>query len=603
MKKILLLTLLSLMCMVHSHAQYNTIHNKVWAMGQKIGLDFRGPGDPVARVSALDGVDNEGCASVSDTSGKFLFYTNGNKVWDSTGMLMPNGGSLPGYSSASQGALIVPVFGSNTKYYLFLLSYANGFQKLHCKLVNMTLNGGRGDIDTTFSLHNTILEDSLSEKMVAVRGCNKDVWVIVHATNSDIFYAFDITAAGVNLTPVISSFPNALLYFYGVMKASPAGNKLLLCTQGLKTYDFDGSNGTVSNPVVQDFDAYYGGSFSPDGSKIYGLTFGFQSHMYQFDLSATNPSATKTLLDTTTLFSNYSIWEDMKLAPDGKIYFGPLNATRKTLARINHPDIAGLACGYQNTIPGIDYNIFGVESNVIIGLPNEVVTPGTDIDNQFHVLLDTTLCQFPASQGLLLKAPAGYTSYRWNSNTTGGLSRTVYQPGTYWVKYNTGNCHFVVDTFYVRGGIPPLDILYNGSTLSTSETYTNYQWYYRGALVPGANSQQYAATDTGWYSVVVSNAYGCSDSTGYYVGQVTGIPDIEDLRRQISVYPNPATDRITVQAPLQVQLEFADIRGSIISAAHGNKLDITAIPAGLYFLHIRDRQGRLIMVKKITVLR
>jgi hypothetical protein len=600
MKKILLLLLFSLTCYTQVDAQYNTIHNKVWAMGKKIGLDFRGTGDPIAIVSALDGLDNEGCASVCDSSGKFLFYSNGNKVWDSTGTLMPNGGSLPGYSSATQGVLIVPVIGSSVKYYLFLLSHFNGFQKLHCKLVDMTLNGGRGDIDTNFALNNTILVDSLSEKMVAVRGCNKDVWVVVHVNNADVFYAFNVTVAGVNLTPVVSSFPNALLYFYGVMKASPAGDRLLICTPGLKTYDFDGSTGIVSNPVMQDFDAYYGGSFSPDGSKIYGLTFGFQSHMYQFDLSAPNPSATKTLLDTGALTINFSTWEDLKLGPDGKIYFGPLNASRKNIGRINNPNLAGLACGYQNIIPGIDYMSFGAESVVMIGLPNEVVTASPEGSGQFRVLMDTTLCNFPTVQGLPLAAPGGYTSYRWDNNAI-GRSRTIFQPGTYWVRYNTGYCNFITDTFYVNGGIPPLDILYDGNVLSTSETYMNYQWYYQGVPVAGANGAQYSVTDTGWYSVVVSNGEGCSDSAGYYVGQVTGIYDVDALRKQINVFPNPANDRINVQAPLPLRLELIDVQGKIILSAAGNKLDIPAVPAGFYFLNIRDSEGNLIVVRKVAV--
>lgn len=571
-------------------------------MGNKIGLDFRGGAEPVPFVTALTGIDNEGCASVCDSTGKFLFYTNGNKVWDSLGAIMPNGAALPGYSSATQGALIVPKPGDYKKYYVFTLNYGGGFQKLHCNLVNMNLQGGLGDVDTTFYLNNVVLTDSLAEKMVAVQGCNKDLWVIVHGSIADVFYAFNISVSGINLTPVISSFPNSALYIFGVMKGSPLGNKILICSPGLKTYDFDGSTGVISSPATHDFDSYYGGTFSPDGSKIYGLTFGFQSHLYQFDLSAPNPSATKTLLDTTSVVINYSLWEDLKLAPDGKIYFGPVNEGRQHMGRINYPDLQGLACGYQNVVSTIDFAPLGPDKNIIIGLPNEVVLPALGGSNIFKVALDTSLCTFPFTQGFTLSAPSGHSGYRWDDNSYGS-HHTVFQPGVYWVRYNTGHCNFITDTFYVRPGVPVLSILFSNNTLSTTQPYTNYQWYYQGQAIAGANSQQLIAVDTGWYSVKVDNGFQCSDSSGYYVGSITGIADPDHIKGQITVFPNPAKNIVSVEAPLPVSITLIDVFGKLLSGSQSNSMDISSYANGLYFVYVRDRTGNLITIKKIIISR
>jgi hypothetical protein len=445
-----------------------------------------------------------------------------------------------------------------------------------------------------------VLTDSLAEKMVTIPGCNKDVWIIVHATIADVFYAFNVSAAGINLTPVISSFPNSALYIFGVMKGSPMGNKILICSPGLKTYDFDGSTGIISSPAVHDFDSYYGGAFSPDGSKIYGLTFGFQSHLCQFDLSAPNPSITKTLLDTTPVVSNFSLWEDLKLAPDGKIYFGPINASRQHMGRINYPDLQGLACGYQNIVPALDFAPLGPEKNIIIGLPNEVVLPGLSGSTTFKVAKDTSLCTFPFAQGFTLSASTGHSGYKWDDNSYGS-HHIVYQPGIYWVRYNTGHCNFITDTFYLRAGVPALSIVFSNNTLSTTQSYTNYQWYYQGQAIAGANSQQYVTADTGWYSVKVDNGFQCSDSSGYYVGSITGIADPDYIKEQITAFPNPAKDIVSVNAPLPVSITLIDVFGKVLSISQSNSMDISPYTSGLYFLCVRDRTGNLITIKKIII--
>lgn len=596
MNRILLILLLITSFFATSNAQYNIIQNSVWAAGNQMGLDFRGGGDPVPFSTNMNGI--EGCASVTSPTGKFLFYSNGSNVWDSTGAIMPNGNNLPGYASATQGTLIVPVIGDPQKYYLFLLSYQNGYCKLNCKQVNMSLHNGLGDIDPTFSFNNTIFADSLSEKMIAMPGCNKDLWVIVHANTRDNFYAFNISFNGINTTPVVSSFTNAMLYFYGVMKGSPMGNKILICTQGLKTYDFDGSSGRVSNSVMHDFDAYYGGSFSPDGTKIYGLTFGFQSHLYQYDLLAANPSSTKTMLDTASYTVNYSLWADFKLAIDDKIYFPSFNVSQR-MGRINNPNLPGLACGFQNVFPGIDFSALSPSTMPYFGLPNEVVVAGQGSYTTVNVLLDTTICNFPYSQGITLTAPAGHNSYKWNDNAT-NLTRTVHQPGKYWVRYNTEHCNFVVDSFIIKSGLLPLDIINTNNVLSTTETYATYQWYFEGQSIPAANNQQYTAMTAGWYSVKVTNEYGCSDSTGYLVGNVTAIQNIESIRNQITIFPNPTHNSITLKAPLQVKVQLMDINGKKLLESEDKTIDISPFANGLYLLYIKDNKDNLIMVKKVV---
>jgi len=564
-------------------------------MGKMAGLDFRGGGDPVTRTTGITDVDNEGCASVCSPSGRFLFYANGLNVYDSTNNIMPNGDSIGGYGSCTQGTLIVPLPNDTVRYYLFFLQYENGSTKLRCKLVDMSMHNGLGAVDINFNLNDSILASNLSEKMIAMPGCSKDLWVIVHANTTDKFYAFNVNFSGVNLTPVESSFPNNQLYFYGVMKGSPLGNKLMICNPGICTYDFDPGTGQVSNRILHDFDAYYGGAFSPDGTKIYGFTFGVSTHLYQYDLSASNPSATKFQVDS---LQNNTVWfwKDIKLATDGKLYMGSFNPSTGGMGRINFPNLAGAACGFQNAIPN---TVFPFPAFLGFGLPNEIVLPGEGSHTDFNKILDTTICEFPYTQGITVAAPPGYTAYSWNDGSHGN-THTIHQPGKYWVHYNVAHCDFIVDSFIVHSGVPPLVITDNNHVLGATETYNTYQWYFEGTLIAGATQSEYTATENGWYSLKVTGEGNCSDSTGYLVGDITAINDIENLRGQISVFPNPSHHLITVKAPLKTRLQLVNIDGKQLLETADSQLDLSAYANGLYFLYIRDEKGNLVLVKKVV---
>src|ERR1700761_5848886 len=117
--------------------------NSVWWFGsgdvgehQGVGIKFFGNGTPKV-FSTNAGGYGEGQATVSDTDGNLLFYTNGSIAFDAQGNVMPHGDTLitdlPFLSywyssnrlepttSTAQGALIIPVIGTQNLYYIFSL--------------------------------------------------------------------------------------------------------------------------------------------------------------------------------------------------------------------------------------------------------------------------------------------------------------------------------------------------------------------------------------------------------------------------------------------------------------------------------------------------
>ncbi|MEI8204526.1 MAG: hypothetical protein WCH34_16005, partial [Bacteroidota bacterium] len=119
---------------------------------------------------------------------------------------------------------------------------------------------------------------------------------------------------------------------------------------------------------------------------------------------------------------------------------------------------------------------------------------------------DTVLCQ---GQGILLSAGSGYTSYLWSNSTT---ASTLYvtAPGSWWVKASN-NCGTSTDTILVNYS-PAVHVnLGNDTTLclggslqlNAGSGFNQYHWNDNTQLSTLNVSQ------TGYYSVTVSNSTGC----------------------------------------------------------------------------------------------
>lgn len=592
----LLLLLLSVMPLWLS-AQYNIPQNKVWTMNKKAGLDFNT--SPPSVISSMV-TNTEGSASVCNNAGVLQFYTEGTTVWTASGAVMPHGLNINGIPdqtmSITQGSLIVPVPKSSNRYYLFTLS-----RDLYVNVVDMNLNNGNGDIDLTFPLRGNIIADSLGEKMIAIRGCHDNIWVLVRRYWENKFYAFEITASGISTTPVISSggHSNSVSYYQGEMKAAPDGSKVILCNStssgvGLELFRFDQASGMAFQPVIVDSIANpYGGAFSPDGTKFYASDFN-TGKFSQYDL---NNNFAQTVL------GNAQGITQVKLAVDGKVYFiSQINSFsimgNTYLWRVNQPNLTGIACQFQDSVTALAFTN-SLTTGLTLNLPNDVVVPGGESGVSNRLILDTGFCLPEPFPDIALNAFAGFTGYVWD-NGTSVLSRTVNQGGTYWVTYLTV-CGRRTDTFKINNGLPGmLQIQYNAPVLSAGNNYSSYQWYKNGAMINGATSPTLSATDTGWYSLKVMSAQGCTDSAAYHLTKgATGIDEL-DPAAAIIIYPNPAKDIVHIKTDLSLWLRLSDAEGRILEEKKDNEISIARYASGVYLLQIREAQsGRLIKVHKM----
>ncbi len=439
----------------------------VWAFGSEAGLDFNS-----STVTAFQSSINspEGIASVCDAKGKLLFYTDGTFVWNANHAVMPNGNDILGLPwvvmgggtkypttiSTTQGALISTIPDQPGKYLLFSLTSEEN-KGTHCKLfysmVDMSLNGGLGDVVS--SMKGIVIDSFLTEKLTGVIGDNCNIWVLVHTKNHHEVRAYEITSAGLNLSPVISTITSASAnpVVTGTIKISP--NRKQMIISPLMLYDFDAASGIVSGGKLLQSMPSYSACFSPDNSKLYTQE---ALDIYQYDL--TKPSLTE-IINSRTLITMNVGFIDLKAGPDGKIYMASGSSERSSLAVINQPNAAGKSCNY------VKYGVsLAPNTSMNLGLPNDVPVFRRDsfsTTNKLEHCFNTNITLDPVmSDG---------RDHVWSNGTT-GKNITVADDGFYWVSYFRPPCDHYIDTFELISNniTPELDFIANRDSICEGDT-------------------------------------------------------------------------------------------------------------------------------------
>lgn len=367
MKKIKLLVLF-LISTYYSIAQKEYFN---WNFGEFAGLSFN-TGTPVA-FSGTAFNQMEGSASISDTAGNLLFYTNGMEVYTASNTQMPNGFGLMGHHSSSMNAVIIKQPQSDSLYYVFTIDYNHDGlaigDGLRYSVVDMSLNGGQGDV----TLKNVLIRLPVYEKVAATKHANGvDYWIVINDWTNDDIISYKLDSAGLDTTPVFSNvgpihFTNPSRTT-GCMKVSPCGDKIALALWGNSSYElfnYNNLTGIASNHLsIQSPDMFwaYGVEFSPDESKLYTTKLDLPGCLYQFDISNWNASAILSSRVTIDSVQQQYYFCSLQLAPDAKVYCSISGAG--SLGVIDSPDQQGLSCNYINNGPLLGFGFCRY------GLPN-----------------------------------------------------------------------------------------------------------------------------------------------------------------------------------------------------------------------------------------
>lgn len=134
-------------------------------------------------------------------------------------------------------------------------------------------------------------------------------------------------------------------------------------------------------------------------------------------------------------------------------------------------------------------------------------------------------------------------------------------------------------------------------------TYASYQWLKENEPIPGATENTLTVTANGDYRVAVTIEGGCADTSDAYgvTNYPVGINNIDMLRHQIHVHPNPATDIIYIKSPVKVNIRITDMAGRLIKEqADAVSVSISELAKGGYLLTISDETGATLKVEKLV---
>ncbi|MEO0312546.1 MAG: putative adhesin [Bacteroidota bacterium] len=307
-------------------------------------------------------------ASICDTAGNLLFYTNGQLLYNRFHQPMMNSNNFnpgglqtwnyPYGQETEQAASILPNPVSSNLYDIFHISgefftmyNVNQLQPLNLMhtVIDMNLDSGKGGI--TSIKNEVIISDTLSHGgLTAVKHANgRDWWVMIHGFYNSLFYKALLTPYGISVSSQVEG---------PLFTQDAIGSQLVFTKQGdqcvlmqqypyYDLFDFDRCSGDLifkERILAPDTPlANVGVAFSPNGRYLYRCS---NLNILQYDTYATNVSST---CDTVAQWDGSNVqgfnttFFMMQLAPDNKIYVSTFNGTN-VLHVINSPDSAGMAC-------------------------------------------------------------------------------------------------------------------------------------------------------------------------------------------------------------------------------------------------------------------
>jgi PKD repeat protein len=143
-------------------------------------------------------------------------------------------------------------------------------------------------------------------------------------------------------------------------------------------------------------------------------------------------------------------------------------------------------------------------------------------------------------------------------------------------------------------------ITLNGNALSTSATFSSYQWYLSGVIIPNETNQSFTPSVDGDYTVEVTNAFGCGGTSATFLLVTTGLRNTKS-NNTFSIYPNPAHQQLTIQVPnssIASTAVVVDILGNEVMSeeitSRKQTLSLESLTNGIYFLRINNHSVKFL---------
>lgn len=201
---------------------------------------------------------------------------------------------------------------------------------------------------------------------------------------------------------------------------------------------------------------------------------------------------------------------------------------------------------------------------------------------------------------------SGPYTYAWSTSPVqDSVTATGLCVGTYTVTITDSLLATATATVTITNPPQPA-ITVSNTLLTTNSTGTGFQWFLNGVIIPNATASSYTVTQNGSYTVAVTNG-GCTITSNAHNFNTIGI-DESFLNNSVSVYPNPASNQITIKfdaisllmnpVKQDVLIDIKNELGQSVKKAGMKQLvngknemivDVADLPSGIYFVQIKNQ--------------
>lgn len=512
----------------------------------------------------------ETSSSICDAEGEVTLITNGMEIFSKNGVSVADticfDTAYPGYwdwwysetygadgMPELGGALVLPSPAQENEY--SVIGHSSKYHEVLGFVVTRYLESRvRKESNGTYTV---LYRDSLIEPylewytgpIIATRHANgRDWWIINFEANSSRYFSHLLDPSGIHLYHE-GNIDTIVLDGLGQAAFSGFGNYIARMDaitfnigQFITLYSFDRCNGTMERLETIHTDAGYftGVAFSPSERYLYADN---NSHLWQWDLWSDDIASSQTLVDTFDGFVQpgwFAVrFAPMMTAPDGRIYIVPPSGSSEYMHVITRPDLpADEVEFHQHSI-----NLTKPNGRTAPNIPNFRLGPfdGSDCDT-------LGLNNHPVSRWRYEKDnPDVYNTIRFTD-------LSFFNPQNWLWEFDDGS---------------------TSNEMSPVHTFEN-----------------------GFYHVclTVSNEYSSDSSCQWLTIMSTSSDEINDEPRDLSIYPNPFTDKLNINSESgkfrTAHIRLHDMHGKLVfdqpKAPVPVSLVIPSLLPGIYFCTILD---------------
>ncbi|WP_426279230.1 T9SS type A sorting domain-containing protein [Chryseobacterium sp. S-02] len=529
--------------------------NDNWYFGRRGAVNFSGSTPAVINTSQMGNSQNisEACGTVSDSSGKLLFYTDGLNVWNRNNQIMDNGAGLSG-TSTTQQLVIVKSLSNPNQYYIFIGGQFNFGTYIKYSIVDMSLGGldSFGNplgkvLDTD---KNILVTDSngtgfLSEAVTVVPGAYGTMWILI--PNNQSLYAYSLGSQGFgNGNPIVSAlnFPFSLSgEVYGV-KASPKlsssynfSHYLCISTWAgdpdfvNKVYSFNYNTGKITNDFSLQINSL--GSYSPEFNIDASVLYLGRLNLYAVDLL----SATPTNINYMQLASLSNSCGTIQRNKYGDMYVSIANS--QYLSKILNPNVYGSGISFSMNNIFLGTHISGASMNAMVGLPQLIEKSVNELTND-------------CVPNIVLDFPEPHVNYIYRASNTIVTEDDYTIVPDQNITMKAGNSITLLPNTHIM----------NGST---------YLAKIEGCEVVGERSIERRSSEKIALSINLD----------------------EKKIIDIKIFPNPTSDILNIKTNFKINnVSVVDMAGRKINVKlEDSKLDVKSLAAGTYLISIETEGG------------